>query len=83
MNFYDLKFSEIHPRHFQAKQSFGKYDLSVIQEPDKDSYEIAVFKDNNFVQLPGIHTDDDVIPYLDPADVECIMRKLQFIAGPN
>ncbi|MDA9993097.1 hypothetical protein N9E09_00340 [bacterium] len=83
MNFCDLKFNEIRPQHFQAKRSFGNYDLSVIQEPGKKLYEIAVFKNNNFVQLPGIHTGDDVIPYLEPADVEGIMLKLHFIAGPN
>ena len=83
MKFDDLQFSEIRPQHFQAKQSFGNYDLSVILEPGKKLYEIAVFKDNNFIQLPGIHNDDDVIPYLEPADVEGIMLKLHFIAGPN
>lgn len=83
MKFADLKFNEIHPNHFQARQSFGKYDLSVIREPEKSCYEIAVFADNNFVQLPGIHNGDDVIPYLEPADVEGIMLKLHLVAGPN
>jgi hypothetical protein len=84
MKFADLKFNEIHPNHFQAKKSFGKYELSVIQEPGKSSYEVAVFENNKFVQLPGMHIyNDDVIPYLEPADVDCIMLKLHLVSGPT
>jgi len=77
--FNTLKFNEVGPGHFQAKQQFGKYQLSVILEPGKTLYEAAVFDDNFFVQLPGIHDNDDVIPGLTPDAVDAIMLKLQLI----
>ena len=77
--FNTLKFNEVGPGHFQAKQQFGKYQLSVILEPGKTLYEAAVFDDNFFVQLPGIHNNDDVIPGLTPDAVDAIMLKLQLI----
>ena len=77
--FNTLKFNEVGPRHFQAKQQFGKYQLSVILEPGKTLYEAAVFDDNFFVQLPGIHDNDDVIPGLTPDAVDAIMIKLKLV----
>ena len=77
--FNTLEFNEIYPGHFQAKQQFGQYQLSVILEPGKTLYEAAVFDDNFFVQLPGIHNNDDVIPGLTPDAVDAIMLKLQLI----
>jgi len=74
----------------RAKVQFGKYELSVIQEPKKNSYEIAIFDEQgSFVQLPGIHRIpvddrdfvDDVIPYLQPEAVSAIMLKLASISG--
>ena len=77
--FNTLKFNEVGPGHFQAKQQFGKYQLSVILEPGKTLYEAAVFDDNFFVQLPGIHDNDDVIPGLTPDAVDAIMIKLKLV----
>jgi hypothetical protein len=77
--FNTLKFNEVGPGHFQAKQQFGKYQLSVVLLPGKTSYEAAVFDDDMFVQLPGIHDNDDVIPHLQPEAVDGIMHKLQLI----
>lgn len=77
--FNTLKFNEVGPGHFQAKQQFGKYQLSVVLLPGKTSYEAAVFADDMFVQLPGIHDNDDVIPHLQPEAVDGIMHKLQLI----
>ena len=80
--FNTLKFVEVVPGHFQAKQQFGQYQLSVVLLPGKTTYEIALFDDDMFVQLPGIHPDyyneysDDVIPGLLPNDVDLIMLKL-------
>jgi hypothetical protein len=74
-----LRFKEVRPGHFQAKQQFGRYQLSVILEPGKTLYEAAVFDDDLFVQLPGIHDNDDVIPGLTPSAVDAIMRKLQLL----
>jgi hypothetical protein len=53
------------------------YTLSVVKEPLKEgSYEIAIFKGNNFVQLPGINPGEDVIRYLSENAVSGIMAKL-------
>lgn len=75
--FNTLEFNEIYPRHFQAKQQFGQYELSVVLLPGKTLYEAAVFEKDFFVQLPGIHDDDDVIPCLTPTAVDAIMIKLK------
>jgi len=85
LTFDDLTFTEVRPNHFQALKQIGNYQLSVILEERKTRYEAAIFKDNQFVQLPGIHPDygeersDDVIPYLLPEDVTGIMAKLEFL----
>jgi len=89
MTFDDLTFDEIRTGHFQAKMQFGKYQLSVVLLPGKTQYEAAVFDDDMFVQLPGIHPDfyadfsDDVIPNLLPDDVSGIMHKLKMLEGPK
>jgi len=77
--FNTLKFEEVRDNHFQAKQQFGRYQLSVILEPGKTLYEAAVFDDDLFVQLPGIHNNDDVIPGLTPDAVDAIMMKLKLV----
>lgn len=77
--FETLNFNEVRTGHFQAKQQFGRYQLSVILEPGKTLYEAAVFDDDLFVQLPGIHDNDDVIPGLTPDAVDAIMIKLKLV----
>jgi len=77
--FNTLNFKEVRAGHFQAKQQFGRYQLSVILEPGKTLYEAAVFDDDLFVQLPGIHNNDDVIPGLTPDAVDAIMVKLKIV----
>jgi hypothetical protein len=87
MIFEDLKFEETSYGGIQAKAIFGDYELSVIKEPNKSLYEVAVFLgvDGPFVQLPGIHKVggeppyDDVIPYLSQEQVTVIMKKLATI----
>ena len=85
MSFEDLVFREVRPNHLQAVQQFGRYKLSVILGERKILYEVAIFKDDMFVQLPGIHPDygndwsDDVIPGLRSEDVSGIMAKLKFL----
>lgn len=86
MQFTDLKFERAHGLA-QAKVQFGKYQLSVIKEDLRDWYEVAIFDDDMFVQLPGIHPNyfddwsDDVIPGLDQDQVQAIMIKLELIQG--
>ena len=86
MQFTDLEFERAHGCA-RARMQFGKYQLSVIKEDLKDWYEVAIFDDDMFVQLPGIHPNyfddwcDDVIPGLDQTQVQAIMIKLELIRG--
>jgi len=84
--FDDLTFENSPEGIKRAKMKFGNYTLSVILEPSKSLYEVAIFNDEGrFIQLPGIHRVpqeeedwiDDVIPYLSPEAVTGIMKKLQ------
>ena len=77
--FETLNFKPVRPDHWQAKQQFGKYQLSVVLLPGNTLYEAAVFNDDLFVQLPGIHDNDDVIPGLTPDAVDAIMIKLKLV----
>jgi hypothetical protein len=77
--FKTLDFKPVRPEHWQAKQQFGKYQLSVVLLPGNTLYEAAVFDDDLFVQLPGIHDNDDVIPGLTPDAVDAIMIKLKLV----
>ncbi|MBT09452.1 MAG: hypothetical protein CMQ27_09000 [Gammaproteobacteria bacterium] len=92
MRFRDLQFLP-HPVKaggIQAKVQMGPYEVSVVDLTGKGNhYELAIFKDGRFVQLPGIHPDplnemdwvDDVIHNLTPMNVEGILLKLALIIG--
>lgn len=77
--FDTLNFKPVREGHWQAKEQFGKYQLSIVLLPGKTLYEAAIFQDDNFVQLPGINYDDDVIPGLTKNMVTSIMQKLELI----
>ena len=87
--FEDLIFRGSPEGIFRSNTVIGDYTLSVIKEPEKRLYEVAIFKDTDFVQLPGIHRTpthdedfvDDVIPYLTTEQVSGIMLKLHSMAG--
>ena len=79
--FEDLIFRGSPEGVFRSSTVIGDYTLSVIKEPQKTHYEAAVFKGNDFVRLPGIHKDEDVIPYLSHEEVTGIMLKLHTMAG--
>lgn len=90
MRFDDLEFKPTDYGGIQATHQFGRYQLSVIKEPSKTLYEIAIFDSSGlFTQLPGIHRTpdhdedfvDDVIPYLSPEEVSGIMLKLAAISA--
>ena len=53
--FEDLIFRGSPEGVFRSSTVIGDYTLSVIKEPEKTLYEAAIFKGNDFVQLPGIH----------------------------
>jgi len=79
--FEDLIFRGSPEGVFRSSTVIGDYTLSVIKEPQKTLYEAAVFKGNEFVQLPGVNKGEDVIPYLSHEEVTGIMLKLHTMAG--
>ena len=73
-----------------ARLSFdGEYELSIVQELNEPGlYEVAIFLDGNFVQLPGIHPEsdellDDVLRFQTREEVVGIVRKLESITGES
>lgn len=60
-----------------ARIDYKMYTLSVVKETlKKGTYEVAIFKGENFVNLPGINPNDDVIRYLSEGAVTGVMIKL-------
>ena len=60
-----------------ARIDYKMYTLSVVKETLKEgTYEVAIFKGDDFVQLPGINPHNDVIRYLSDNAVSNIMMKL-------
>ena len=73
-----------------ARLSFGDtYELSIVQELNEAGlYEVAIFQDGNFIQLPGIHPEsdellDDVLRFQTREEVVGIVRKLESITGES
>ena len=77
---------DLMPSH-QARVKVGEYTLSIITEvTDSSLYECAVFIDGVFVQVPGIHPDqeewsDDVLRFLTKPEVVGIARELEALTG--
>ena len=60
-----------------ARIDYKMYTLSVVKETlKKGTYEVAILKGENFVNLPGINPNDDVIRYLSEGAVTGVMIKL-------
>ena len=77
-----------HHGSHQCVLGFGdEYELSIIT--GKGAYgtknapfEIAVFKNGDFVEMPGITDEDDSVKgYLTEADVSAIIKKMYLITG--
>ena len=90
MKLSDFKKMETRPGSFQTLLTFGdKLELSVISGDGSYSntdapYEIAIFRNGEFTQLPGITgPDDDVRGHLDEEDVDLIIKKLVTITREN
>ena len=73
-----------------ARLSFGDdYELSILQEVNEPGlYEVAIFLNGYFVQLPGIHPEsdellDDVLRFQTREEVVGIVRKLESITGKS
>ena len=77
----------ISPLGVQAKVKFSGFMVSIIQNEisyggSKGLYEIAVFSEDNQVELPGITAKGDTVKgFLTESDVDAILTKMNTITG--
>lgn len=90
MKFQDIKFYDTDtPKGIQGMKHFGDYQLSIIKSDfsyggKQGLYEIAVIKDHDQVELPGITEPGDTVKgFLNESEVENIMKKMLTISGQN
>ena len=86
MKFNDLKFKETKmPKGIQSLVSFGDYDLSNFSYGGNNVlYEIAVFKNKDQVEMPGITEEGDTVKgFLDEEAVTGILKKMHFATGSD
>jgi hypothetical protein len=83
MRFADLTFKETEmPKGIQSVVKYGDYELSIVKNEvsygnAQGYYEIAVFKDVDQVELPGITSDGDTVKgWLSEHEVSGIMVKM-------
>ena len=82
----DMK-QTISPLGVQAKVKFSGFMISIIQNEisyggSKGLYEIAVFSEDNQVELPGITAKGDTVKgFLTESDVDAILTKMNTITG--
>lgn len=83
MRFQDLTFKDTEfPKGIQAILSYGDYELSIVKNESsygnkQGLYEIAVFKGDDQVELPGITQEGDTVKgWLSEEDVNGIMVKM-------
>ena len=88
MQFKDIEFQPTDvPKGIQALLKFGDYELSIVKNDvsyghRRDLYEIAVFKGNNQVELPGITAKGDTIKgFLNESEVIAIIKKMHLATG--
>ena len=91
MKFEDLKFTETTvPDGIQSILKFANdYELSIVKNEvsygnKQGLYEIAVFKGNEQVTLPGITEDHDTVKgFLSPEEVVGIIKKMHLVTGSD
>ena len=87
-NFSDLQFTKFLDG-VSASVTYGDYELSVVRHSgsygnSNGLYEIAVFKGDDMVELPGITEEGDTVKgWLSEQDVTGIMKKMIAIGGPQ
>jgi len=75
------------PKGVQVLLQFNDYELSIVKNEmsygnKQGLYEIAVFKDNGQVELPGITAEGDTVKgWLTKSDVDAIIKKMYFLTG--
>ena len=91
MTFEDIPFKETEmPKGIQSILKFGEdYELSIVKSDfsyggKSGLYEIAVFKGDGQVNLPGITEDNDTVKgFLNEGDVMGIIKKMHLISGAD
>ena len=75
------------PKGVQAVLAFDNYELSVIKNEvsygnKQGLFEIAVFKDGEQKEMPGIANEGDTVKgWLTESDVDAIISKMYFLTG--
>ena len=75
------------PKGVQAVLQFGNYELSVVKNEasygnKQGLFEIAVFKDGEQHEMPGITNEGDTVKgWLTKSDVDAIIKKMYFLTG--
>ena len=83
---FELKETEF-PKGVQAILDFAKYELSVIKNETsygnkQGLFEIAVFKDGEQCELPGVTAPGDTVKgFLTESDIDAIISKMYFLTG--
>ena len=91
MKFKNVKFVNTDtPNGIQAILEFGRdHELSIVKNEmsyggKSGLYEIAVYKQGNQVEMPGItETGDTVRGFLNEDQVEAIIKKMHLVTGNN
>lgn len=88
--FKDIPFTETPmPKGIQALIKFADYELSIVKNDAsygnaQGLYEIAVFKGNGQVELPGITEEGDTVKgFLNEGDVMGIIKKMHLVSGAD
>ena len=89
--FADIPFKETKtPDGIQSILKFGEeYELSIVKSDfsyggKNGLYEIAVFKGDNQVELPGITEEGDTVKgFLSEGDVMGIIKKMHLVSGAD
>ena len=87
-NFSDLQFTKFLDG-VSASVTYGDYELSVVRHSgsygnSNGLYEIAVFKGDDMVEMPGITEEGETVKgWLSEQDVTGIMKKMIAIGGPQ
>ena len=88
MQFKDIKFNETKmPKGIQSLLDFGDHQLSIIKNESsygnaQGLYEIAVFKGNHQIEMPGITQQGDTVKgFLSSDEVVAIIKKMHLATG--